>query len=219
MPSADAFAKTIWDYMLMHMPPQKCDCIFVLCSNDLRVADYAARLYGDGYGEFLIFSGGYGNFTRNVFSKPEAELFAERAMEQGVPSGKIIVENRAANTGENVSFTLRLLQTLDVRPQSWLLVQKPFMERRSLATFQKQLPDAKAIVTSPPIAYEDYANDAIGWDLLLNTLVGDLQRLIEYPGRGYITPQTVPAEVVRAMEALLKMGYDRHSLPSFSASR
>lgn len=140
-------------------------------------------------------------------------------MEQGVPSGKIIVENRAANTGENVSFTLRLLQTLDERPQSWLLVQKPFMERRSLATFQKQLPDAKAIVTSPPIAYEDYANDAIGWDLLLNTLVGDLQRLIEYPGRGYITPQTVPAEVIRAMEALLKMGYDRHSLPSFSASR
>ena len=48
MPSADAFAKTIWDYMLMHMPLQKCDCIFVLCSNDLRVADYAARLYGDG---------------------------------------------------------------------------------------------------------------------------------------------------------------------------
>lgn len=212
MPCADGYAKMIWDYMLMHMAPEKCDCIFVLCSNDLRVADYAARLYQDGYGDFLAFSGGYGNFTRGLFEKPEAELFAERAIALGVPADKIVIENQATNTGENVSFTLRLLQTQHRQPQSWLLVQKPFMERRSLATFQKQLPGVKAIVTSPPIPYEQYPNEAISKELLLHTLVGDLQRVIAYPAKGYITPQEVPAEVVSAMEALLHMGYHQHAI-------
>lgn len=58
MPSADAFAKTIWDYMLMHMPLQKCDCIFVLCSNDLRVADYAAACMVTVMANSLFFPAG-----------------------------------------------------------------------------------------------------------------------------------------------------------------
>ena len=212
MCKASHYAKRIWDYMLMGQPVQKSQCIFVLGSNDLRVAEYAAQLWLQGYGEFIVFSGGYGNFTRGNFQKPEAELFAQVALALGVPANRIIVENKATNTGENVAFTLKLLQEKGIRVSSWLLVQKPFMERRSLATFQKALPGAEARVTSPPIPFEEYPNEAIAETDLYNTLVGDMQRVMTYPAKGYMTPQPVPDAVADAVLQLLAMGYDKHAL-------
>lgn len=40
-----------------------------------------------------------------------------------------------------------------------------------------------------------------------NMLVGDLQRIIEYPKQGYATPQEVPASVLAAYERLVSAGY------------
>lgn len=38
-------AKIVWDYHLLHQPLVKSDCLFVLCSNDIRVAEHAAQLF------------------------------------------------------------------------------------------------------------------------------------------------------------------------------
>ena len=69
----------------------------------------------------------------------------------GVPESKILIESKSTNTGENCRFTQALLRERGIAAHSFILVQKPYMERRSFATIRQQWPDATvAAVTSPP---------------------------------------------------------------------
>jgi uncharacterized SAM-binding protein YcdF (DUF218 family) len=75
-----------------------------------------------------------------------------------VPVEQIIVESKATNTGENVRFVNELLQSLKLTFSSFILVQKPYMERRTYATFIKQWPDKSTEfrITSPQLSYDEY---------------------------------------------------------------
>lgn len=106
----DTYAKIIWDYHHMNDVLVKSDCIFVLCSMDTRVAERAAELYQQGYAPYILFSGGIGKLTKDIFDKPEAEVFADVAMKLGIPKEAILIENKSTNTGENVIFSKQLLQ-------------------------------------------------------------------------------------------------------------
>ncbi|RYP75459.1 hypothetical protein DL771_002344 [Monosporascus sp. 5C6A] len=167
-------AKTVYDYHRMHMSLRRdVDAVFCLCSLDTRVAERAARLFLDGYGQYLIFAGGAGKLTQDRFSKPEAEVFADIAVQMGVPAEKIITEPRSTNTGENVRFTWELLQQKGLHPRSFILVQKPYMERRTFATFSKQWPDPETefMVTSPELEWSGYPNEDNPRDLVINIAV------------------------------------------------
>lgn len=208
----DRYARIVWDYHHVKHTLKKSDAIFCLCSLDTRVAECAAQLYLDGYGEYVIFSGSVGKLTAGKFAKSEAEAFADIAIQMGVPRDKILLEDKSTNTGENIRFTYDLLQGKGLTPKSLILVQKPYMERRTFATFKKQWPDpaTEILVTSPQIAYEDYFNDANPKDVVLNIMVGDMQRIKEYPKRGFQIEQEIPADVWYAYEQLIKLGYTKH---------
>ena len=203
-------ATIIWDYHQLNHEIVKSDCIFVLGSNDERVAERAVELYKQGLAPYIIFSGGVGELTEGLFNTSEAEHFAKIALDMGVPKEAILIEPESTNTGENVLFTRRLLQQKELSPQSFILVQKPFMERRTQATFEQQWPNMQAIVTSPAISFDDYANDTICFGDLINVMVGDLQRIRFYPERGFSTPQSIPNEVWDAYERLVSYGFDQH---------
>src|ERR671913_2110370 len=117
-------AQLLWDYHHMKHEPEKADCILVLGSHDMRVADRGAELYLQGYAPLLVFSGGLGNFTKETWTSSEADLFAERAIELGVPEHAILRENKSTNTGENIQFTQKLLKEHQIDPASFLVVQK-----------------------------------------------------------------------------------------------
>ena len=206
----DEHAKIIWDYHHVHQALEKCNVILALGSSDLRVAAYAAELFMQGYGDYLVISGGYGKFTKDLFHKTEAEIFADIAIQKGVPKEKILLETQAANTGQNIVFAHKLLAAKNMKTNSLLVVTKPYMERRTYATFQKQWPTqgTKMIVSSPPIAYEDYFTEELPKDFVLNVMVGDLQRIKEYPKLGYQIEQPIPDDVWRAYELLVAAGYD-----------
>lgn len=206
----DAQAKIVWDYHLMNHKLKKSDCIFGLCSHDPRVAERAAELYLNGWAPLLIFSGGVGALTEGLYEESEAEHFAKIAIEMGVPEEKILVEPLAKNTGENVQLTQKLLTSRNLSPESYILVQKPFMERRTFATFMKHLPDANVVVTSPQISYSDYPNDFLSKEVMLNTMLGDLQRIDQYPSLGFQIPQEIPERVWSAFEKLVSWGFDKH---------
>ncbi len=210
--TTDSDAKTIWDYMHMQHVLKKCDAIFVLCSMDTRVAERAAQLYMDGYGDYLIVSGGSGKLTKDVFEDTEAETFAAIIQAQGVPADKVLLESASTNTGENIRFTYELLQQRVLAPQSLLLVQKPYMERRTYATFKKQWldPSTDILVTSPQISYEDYFNENCPKELVLNVMVGDMQRIKKYAENGFQIPQEIPQDVWQAYERLVTAGYTKH---------
>jgi len=144
-------ARLLWDYHHMNHQPEKSDCILVLGSHDLRVAERGAELYLQQFAPLLIFSGGFGNFTKETWTSSEADLFAQKAIEMGVPENAILRENKSTNTGENILFTRQLLLQHNIDPETFLLVQKPYMERRSYATFKKNWPDKTLLVTSPQI--------------------------------------------------------------------
>lgn len=209
----DQLARIIWEYHHMHQSLKKADALFVLCSHDLRVAEYAATLFFEDYAPLLIFSGGMAHsedLLTTGWDKSEAEIFADIAIKNGVPPEKIISEKKATNTGENISFTRALLKEKNLDPNSFILVQKPYMERRTYATFMKQWPDKNFLVTSPSLSYQEYMQGEISKETIINIMVGDLQRIKEYPALGYQIFQKIPSEVQEAYDKLVLLGFDRH---------
>jgi uncharacterized SAM-binding protein YcdF (DUF218 family) len=206
----DAMAQIVWDYHLLRQPLARCECLLVLGSNDPRVAEHGARLFLDGWAPRVVFSGGVGALTEGMYAASEAEHFAGIARQMGVPDEQILVEPHSTNTGENIRFTRALLEREGLSPRSFLVVQKPFMERRTYATFCKQWPGPQIVVSSPPVAFRDYPNERLSRRDIINVMVGDLQRIREYPARGFQIPQEIPDTVWSAWEQLVAAGFDRH---------
>ena len=114
-------------------------------------------------------------------NKAEADIFAEIMIERGVPKDKILIENKSTNTGENIQYAYKRIT--DKYISSIILVHKPYAERRALATFEKQRPDKDTVffVTSPNLTIEEYCEGFCEKDWLINMMIGNLQRIIEYP--------------------------------------
>jgi len=213
----DVLARKIWDYHLLHHEVHKADSIFVLCSHDVRVADYATELFFAGYAPMIIFSGGVahqGDLLETPWGQSEAEVFAKRAIQLGVPKEKIIIENKASNCGENVVFTEDVLKQKNILFDSVIAVQKPYMERRTWATIKMYWPTKKIMVTSPPISFDAYPNEEITKDDVIHIMVGDLQRMRIYPDRGFQIVQEIPDDVWDAYEELVQLGYTKHLVKS-----
>ncbi|MGZ3951090.1 MAG: YdcF family protein, partial [Flavisolibacter sp.] len=121
----------------------------------------------------------------------------------------ILIENRSSNTGENILFTHRLLQEKGLNPQSFILVQKPYMERRAYASFLKQWPGKTVYPTSPQISFEEYPTEEFPMERVINIIVGDLQRIQVYAEKGFQIHQHIPREIWNAYERLVSIGFDR----------
>ena len=209
MPSEEilSLARIVWNYHLLNHELKKADCIFVLGSHDTRVAERGAELFLAGWAPLLIFSGGLGRLTDGVWEETEADKFSKIALQMGVPENAILVENKSTNTGENILFTQRLLQQQELNPDSFIVVQKPYMERRSFATFKKLWPEKDIVVTSPQISFEDYPTVDMPLEKVIHIMVGDLQRIKLYAERNFQIAQHIPGDVWNAYEQLVKAGY------------
>ena len=216
-PRIRELAEIVWQYHHMQHALAPADAIMVLCSHDTAVARRGAELYLGGWAPLLIFSGGLGAITKTMWTTPEADRFAAIAVDMGVPADDIVIENRSTNTGENVAFTRVLLEKRGLAPRSFILVQKPYMERRSYATFRKVWPEMPVIVTSPQVSFDDYieryTNAALSPDDVVSIMVGDLERVKAYPDKGFQIPQDIPDAVWDAFTELVAAGYDRHLIP------
>ena len=202
----------LWKYHQLGHALAKSDAILVLCSHDTAVAERGAELFLGGWAPLLIFSGGLGAITRQMWTEPEADRFAAVAEGMGVPRASILTENRSTNTGENITFTRQMLAERGLDPQSFIVVQKPYMERRSFATFRKLWPEKRLVVTSPRVTLDEYldrySNESLSTADVVSIMVGDLQRVKLYGENGFQIPQEIPADVWEAFEALVAAGYD-----------
>jgi len=209
-----ALAEQIWHYHRMDHSLERADAILVLCSHDEVVAERGAQLFLEGWAPLLIFSGGLGSITKNMWTEPEADRFANIAIGMGVPREKIIVENQSTNTGENILFTKQLLATLQIDLRKLIIVQKPYMERRAYATARKFWPEVELLVTSPQMTFADYlakySNHELTPDDVVGIMVGDLQRMRLYPEKGFQIHQEIPNEVWAAYEELVSAGYTKY---------
>ena len=135
-------------------------------------------------------------------------MFADHMIAQGVPSDKIIREDAAKNTGDNFALTRKLLDKIGIAFKTALVVTKPYMERRALATADVQWPDKQVIVTSPSAKMADYLTQSPkGITDEISIMVGDAQRLKVYPARGFMSEQFIAPEVEDAIDYLISKGF------------
>jgi len=204
-------AQIIWDYMAINDTPVHSNIIVAFGSTDIRTAQRAAELYLEGYAPKIVMSGGHGRFTQ-ANEQSEAERYRDAAVQLGVPKDDILIENKSSNSGENIQFTYELLRDNHIAPEVITLVQKPYMQRRAYATFIKQWPGKDVIVrvTSPQLSFEEYQDDYYTRDYVTNVIVGDLQRIKEYPKLGFQIEQDIPEDVWSAYKQLVELGYDKY---------
>jgi uncharacterized SAM-binding protein YcdF (DUF218 family) len=204
----DFYAKKIWEYMKLHHELKSADLIFVLGSHDIRTAERAAEIYLQGFAPLVVCSGNHGKYID--FKETEARVFLNRMIELGVPKEKVLLEERSTNTGENILYTKELLKQKGIEVKNIIAVQKPYMERRTYATIKKQWPEVSCSVASLKVGYEEYLEEIESKDRFINTMVGDLLRIREYPKLGFQIEQEIPDDVWEAGQELIKMGYDKY---------
>ncbi|MEU9620544.1 YdcF family protein [Streptomyces sp. NPDC088251] len=220
MISAQAWADTrrLWDYHQMGHTVRPCSVAIGLGSHDLGVADAAVALYKRGMAPLLVFTGATSPTTRERMPRGEAVHYRERAIELGVPSSAVLVEPRARNTGENIRFSKTLLEEAGAEVSSVLLISKPYEERRAYATACKAWPGVEIVSASTSMTLNEYVDSIQDARLVIDMLVGALQRLLIYPEQGFMIEQPVPDDVLEAYERLCREGFTSRLLTTYKPS-
>lgn len=200
----------LWDYMQLHETPEKASCIVGLGCYNTDIARRAAELYFDGYAPRILFSGGLGRNTKQMWRDSEAQRFAHIALSLGVPSQDILLEDKSTNTAENILFTKALLSAHGISG-NLLVIHKPYMQRRVKAAWGVYWPECRITLTSYRQTMEDYFAHPGGTNhspaFTANMIVGDFQRILIYPEKGYQLPQEVPEDVMAAYQYLVCQGF------------
>ena len=205
-------AQILWDYHALETPLESSDVLLVFGSNDLRVAERAVEIFQANLVPKIIISGNVGRSSQNSnFGQAEAEVLAQAMTDQGIPTNKIILEKEATNTGENIDFSLKLMQKLGLNWQKFILLQAPYMQRRAYSAFCKTQPDRSAFSTTVRTPFLEYPyGEEITFTHLIEMLVADTQRLELYFAKGFLIKNDIPPEVWAAYEKLCAAGYDKY---------
>ena len=196
----------LWEYMSSFSRNKACDAIVVCCSYDLRVCDHACDLIKLGLSDKLVLSGNTGNWTKHIWSTPEAIIFRDRALSNGVDENKIIIEQQATNFGENITFSKKLLP----QAKAVTFVSKPSSLLRVKLTVEAQWPEITSYVSSPVINFPHEISNVVGILGVINEMVGDIERVQEYPSLGFQTPHELPKEILDAWSYLVTQGFIEH---------
>ena len=208
--NVDELAQKIWDYQVLKQPLEKADAILVFGSHDNYPALYAIELFKQAWAPYIIFSGGALQTQAQLGTKgekTEAEVYQELALKAGIPEDKIFIENESTNTGANLELSLKLVEEKGFKFTQFILLNKPYNERRLRALVEKQAPDKTFFITSEPVTFKEYCRRDIPKERIINSIVGDLQRLKVYGEKGFQMPVEMPKEVWDAYLVLVEMGY------------
>lgn len=204
-----ADAKIIYNFLSGHKAPDgPADFLLVMGGHDLMVPVLAAELYAEKMAPIVVCSGGFGKITRRIWHRTEGKTFAKKCIELGVPEHKVLIEKKASNMGENFTFTRKLLAKEGIAVETGIIVCKPHMAKRALATARKQWPEVKWHVAVKKVPMEEYISKK---DLKreINVMVGDIERLIIYAQVGFQVPVEIPSDVLMAYKRLTKAGFTR----------
>ena len=201
-------ASKLWDYHKINDPFKEADVIIGLGSYDLKTAIHCAELLKKNIAPLLVFAGSKGNWTTGKWDKSEAEVFRDHAIDQGANPDQIMIEPNSTNIGENIAFVKKVLETHKI--EKTIIVTKPNTLRRALATAKVQWPEIGHSVDSIDVSMMDQVTAEHDLEDLVNEMVGDIQRIIDYPKRGYQVKQYIPEEVRNAYLDLVSLGYNKH---------
>ncbi len=136
-------AEKIWTYFSSFNYKGACDAIVICCSYDLRVSDYACKLFHEGLSDFIVMSGKTGHWTNQLWDKTEAQVFSDRAQANGIDLKAIEIEDQSTNIGENMAYSRKILSEARVIT----FVTKPNTLLRLKLTVPIQWPEIQAYRT------------------------------------------------------------------------
>jgi uncharacterized SAM-binding protein YcdF (DUF218 family) len=157
----------------------------------------------------MVFTGANAPTTVERFPRGEAVHYREYAVDHGVPDDAILVEPRATNTSENVTYTRQLLQKEGIAARSVILVSRPYQQRRAYATAKKVWPEVEILCSSERLPLREYVESIGDTDKVINMLVGDTQRITVYAEKGFAIAQSVPDAVEAAYYRLVSAGFTK----------
>ncbi len=172
------------------------------------MAERAAELFHEKRAPLIVFSG----FAHPDFGVNEAEVLANRAIEFGVPLGRVIREPQATNTGLNILLSAKALQDKGVDAKRIILVHRPFMTRRFMAAAEAQWPQPqpKFYVTSANYDFMGYFSRESKNDLAersLAAMLKDYASIKEYAGLGFQSRQPFLKAAENAYRRLVEDGF------------
>lgn len=214
----DRLAQLLFEYQISSNKLEHCAAMLVFGSHDERVAHYAAKLYRQGWSSKIVFTGGLGRITKRLWYESEADRFARIAEQEQVPASAILRENKSRNTAENIRNTQKLLKQEGLEEKKLLVIERPYRALRTRVTLTCQWPKLDFIISSLPLTYEEYAHwyesgrAPISKHEFISILVGDTQRNLIYPSRGWQDPVEIPEAILSAAHELARQGYTEQLL-------
>lgn len=208
----DSLAELLYGYGKLNQELRTADAIVALGNMDVRIAGRAAELWHDNLAPVVVTAGGVGRLTPVSWAKPEAVMFAEVAQAAGVPSDKILIEDKSTNIPENIRLAVQLLTENGYAARRLILVALPFAERRILALCKKQFPDIAITMASSGTPYSEFVNDDIDRQESLNLIVGEIDRLRKFPAKGFSVEVDIPQQITDAVDVLIAEGYSKYQV-------
>jgi uncharacterized SAM-binding protein YcdF (DUF218 family) len=145
----------------------------------------AARLWHQGFYRHAMVSGG----STPGDAEPEAVIIKRLMIEAGVPDGVILTEDQATNTGENVIFSMPILDReiglANIR--SLIAVGKLCTSRRYLMTLQRHWPDVEKML----VAVNWFGVPRDEWHLHEHSrarVLSEFNKIEPYLAQGFIAP-------------------------------
>jgi uncharacterized SAM-binding protein YcdF (DUF218 family) len=172
---------------LIRTPIKPADLLFVFGTREdvARRVDEAARLWREGLFRWSIVSGG----VTPGSSLSECAILRDAMIARGIPADKILSEDRAMNTGENVIFSLPVIDAAlglgNVR--SVICLGNTWTARRYAMTLQRHWPEVEKML----LTVDSFAAPRALWHTdpeFSRRVLSEWDKIEPYMAKGFIAP-------------------------------
>ncbi len=216
---------------------EKVDILILLGNAIPYTIDVAYDAYKKGICDKILISGGIGHSTdllRNAIktnfkynnietaNRSEGDIFKDILVNYfNVPEDDVLLENQSTNCGDNALKSVELLDSLNIKYNSIILIQDPTMQLRTYASFSKYLDgrNVNIINYAPFIPKLDdnmnFSNEGIDgiWDInrYLNLISGEIPRLRDDTegygpnGKNFIAHIDIPNDILKKYDELINI--------------
>jgi uncharacterized SAM-binding protein YcdF (DUF218 family) len=170
---------------LITTPIKPADLLFVFGTSEdvARRADEAVRLWREGFCRWSIVSGGITPGSK----LSECEIIKAAMVERGVPPERILEEHRSTNTGENVMFSLSVIEAAlgleNIR--SVICLGNSWTARRYPMTLHQHWPEVEKML----VTVDSFGVPLALWHthpVLRRRILHEWDKIEPYMARGFI---------------------------------
>jgi uncharacterized SAM-binding protein YcdF (DUF218 family) len=170
---------------LIRTPIKPADLLFVFGTREdvARRVDEAARLWREGLFRWSVVSGG----VTPGSSLSECAILRDAMIARGIPAEKILSEDRAMNTGENVIFSLPVIDAaLGLRNvRSVICLGNTWTARRYAMTLQRHWPEVEKML----VTVDNFAMPRALWHTdpeFSRRVLSEWDKIEPYMAKGFI---------------------------------